>query len=648
MWGVIFSCALSLAICNLSSKIFRKLLVDLDPALQFGLSGLIGLGLLGTLTLFVGLIPGGFHWGFWAILCPILLIGILYPRKIRPLKFRVDLKPFELLALAVVSVGFLFALIGVLVPSTANDWDSIAYHMAVPKIYLALGEIHRIVYIHHSNFPSAIELLFVWTLRFGQSGAKMILWFFTFFGSCTVFGFARQRYGRAAAWWATLAFFSVPTVIWETGTAYIDVAHGLFGALGFAILASELERSHANQSKLEMSKVILGGILLGLSCGTKYTGLETSAIALLVLGICAIRLKQNLMLKPLLQCALVAFVVGGSWYVKNIVLVSNPVYPFAFETFGGKNWDEKRSLIYRQEQLSFGVGVSPQGKNWADLGHAILGLAYQPGRYVNPLETVGGGSPLGAVGIPFFAGLLIWGLIKRPNKFEAQVLGFSLISLILWFGLSQQSRYLTDLVPVAAILVGGAISTIVWGRVIAAVIILQSGYSLWLEKQVTVNPGLPVVLGQESDKDFLHQNLPFSDAATDINELPQTSKVALYDQVFGYYLDVPYFWANPPHCTIVPYSTLHSGRDYAQEMSKLGFTNIYVQFVDPSTDRDFAQAIGIAGYPTPLPPNLQQKWTSNWIQQWKPLLADAVERGDIVPVKSYPFGMLFKIISANR
>ncbi|MFX5562759.1 hypothetical protein ABTD73_20110, partial [Acinetobacter baumannii] len=86
----------------------------------------------------------------------------------------------------------------------------------------------------------------------------------------------------------------------------------------------------------------------------------------------------------------------------NVVNTGNPVFPFMYSRFGGKNWDAYNAEIYSNEQATFGVSreVPEPGKRSIDmpsqpskLGAAILGLAYQPGRYTNPNPLSGFGWP---------------------------------------------------------------------------------------------------------------------------------------------------------------------------------------------------------------------------------------------------------------
>ncbi len=639
MIGFLASVFCCLCACGLGLLVLKRWIGHLDPAAQVGISGLVGITGLGTITLFIGIVPDGLRWGKFPMIALVLLGFWSLMRQKDILKGTKGPQGSQLFWAGLIAFGSLFSLVGVLTPSVATDWDSIAYHMAVPKIYAIAGSIHRIVYIHHSNFPSAIELLFTWgILPFGQSWAKTILWMSSLYGTIALYGLVRRKYGPKAAWISAASFYTVPTVIWESGTAYIDVVHGLLGGLAVLLFMSALEDGdHA------LPNTILAGVLLGFACGTKYTGLVTVALALFVFGVAALVLKRKSWLKLCGLVALIAFLVGGCWYIKNIILQKNPVYPFAYETFGGKNWDERRAQIYHKEQLSFGVGVSTHGKHWQELGHALFGLAYQPGRYVNPMQTEGGGYPNGALGIGLFAGILFWCFIRKPQKLESGLLGFCGVTCLMWFGLSQQSRYLTDLLPIGAFLVGEAAVSGRLGNFVVTLLGLQGLYSLGMEKLTVVDPGLPVVLGKESRKTYLETDLPYYQAVEDMNAQPDKPRVALYDQVFGYYLNIPYFWANPPHCTVIPYDSMKSPQDYVAGLEKQGISLIYVQYVDPKHDRDFADALGITGSPHPLPADLSTKWSEDWVQKWKPLLVGSVLDHSVVPIKFYRFGALFQI-----
>src|SRR5579871_202451 len=230
--GAVVMLLVSTGLAGLGHFCFQRWTGALDPATRIGVSGLIGLGATGTATLFIGMIPGGAGFAWVFILLAALAGAILGRSLFGSLKGLTKPAGAEWLAVALLGLAMLFALIVLLAPSTAADWDSIAYHMALPKVYLATGQVARARFSSHSAFPEAIELLFLLPLKFGwQSGAKAILLSYSGFGAISLFGLARERYGRAAGWWAACAFAGTPVVLWESASAYVDAAHGLFAGL---------------------------------------------------------------------------------------------------------------------------------------------------------------------------------------------------------------------------------------------------------------------------------------------------------------------------------------------------------------------------------------------------------------------------------
>jgi hypothetical protein len=637
---------LSLLVCEgfggIGGKIVAKLRNDLDPAESIGLAGLFGLAILGWATLPLGLLPGGFHWGIWLVAAGALtgyaLLFKQYAKRLMELSAPMGA---EWLFVVALSLCALVALVGVLGPSDSNDWDSLAYHLAVPKLWLEAGRIEFVPSIHHSNFPLLVDNLYVWGLSWsGQSGAKGFAWAYAMFGGVALFGLARRKYGRAAGWWAVLAFASIPTVLWESGTAYVDVAHGLWAGFGVLYGAEFLSKPN------ERGALWLSALCLGFACASKYTGLQVLAavgLALLVGGVLAKRLGDGV--RNAATVGTVALALCSPWLIKNLIWTGNPVYPFFYEVFDGKNWDQDRADIYRNEQLTFGVGRTDSSRDWTKFPHAVLGLAYQPGRYVNPGQTQGLGMPTGALGFAVVAALLLWPLSGRLGRFEKAVLGTVVVCFILWFALSQQSRYGLNMGIPLAFLLGGAVAKIRAGPILAVAAACQAGYSLWLVKAFTVEPKLPVVMGSITERDYLMRAAPFHEPAQEINMLAAEGKVALYDEVFGFFLDVPYFWANPGHSTQIPYERLESGASYADEMAAQGFTHVYVSFgyKAPEDVRRWVSATGLDGSPIPYEGEERAELLGNFEQRWKVLVAEAVLSRRLAPVWATGKGVLFEL-----
>ncbi|HEY0867968.1 MAG TPA: glycosyltransferase family 39 protein [Fimbriimonas sp.] len=643
MFGVLATLLFSAGATGFGVALLRRWLEPLDPATRLGAAGMAGLGTLGLLTLPIGLIPGGLRWGVAVVLLPVLygfyVLFRLY-RDDRP-RLTVPKGPAALFPLAI-SVALFLSLVGVLAPSDTLDWDSLAYHLAVPKMWLQAGQIHFVSYIHHSNFPFTIDNLYIWGLWWGgQHGAKAFSLVFVVLGLLSLFGIARQRYGPLAGWWAALVFATIPAVVWLAGTAYIDVSNGLFAGLGILFAARLVEQPKENRFAW------LSAVCLGFAAGSKYTGLQTVVAVGLVVLLYALFAKTDRpkIVQPFL-IGLVALAIALPWYVKNVVNTGNPVYPFFYGVLGGRNWDEFSARIYTEEQKTFGVGIQ-QGSDPLQIGHAVLGLAYQPGRYINPNPTQGTGFPFGALGIVILAAGFYWCFSGRIRRFEGASLAVVGFSLLMWFVLSQQSRYIVALAVPLSVLAGGAIVKLKLGQALGGAAVLQAAFSLWLVNTLVTSAQMRPAFGAESREEYLAQRVGFFEPSKVVNIAAQNGKVALYDEVFGFFLDVPYFWANPGHTTELGYDRMENGNDLVAALERLGITHVYLNLgiysrEDPVVQR-WLSAMGLTGPAVPYEGREREEMSADLRNKWKVLLADAIAGGKLHRVETFRKSFLFAL-----
>ncbi len=579
---------------------------------RWGVSGLIGLGVAGTLVYFLGLADLKLAFGAVLVVLGIMsLVAIIAMRKEHRPTFE---KPNSLLLVALIPL--LISLVGVLTPSTALDWDSVAYHLAVPKIWLQEGHVTSVSYIHHSNFPAAVDGLFLIGLKLGgQAGAKAFVWWFTAFGTLAIYGVLGDRFGKKAGAISALIFASIPMVIWESGTAYIDVAHGLFAGFGFYFAALHIESRKREDA-------ILAGIMLGLAAGSKYTGLQSIGIAGFLMLIMGDR-------KLAAQAIGIAVAVSAPWYIKNWIVVGNPVYPFFSSVLGGKNWDAAAAAMYAEEQKTFGY------QGIANIGKSIFGLVGNPGHFTNPGQTTGGGFAFVSLGFALLATGAA-GIAKGlANKFDRSIALMIGIQLLAWTVLSQQSRYILALaIPLLAL---GA-RVIDWKptkHLIPAAAGLQLLASLYIYNSSIVTERLPVLSGGLTEQEFLEgfdtidgQRVSGKVATATLNKVtkddPAVKKIALLDEVFGFYLDKPYFWAGPGHTTEVTWAKMQSAQEMIDNFKQLGITHVYLnnQYV-PDLEK-WNQSL-IQPRSEPLAEDIRNKW--------RQLVGDAIYEGKLKPTR---------------
>jgi hypothetical protein len=474
----------------------------------------------------------------------------------------------------------------------------------------------------------------------------MVSWVYFAYALLAVFGLTRSRYGASAAWWSTVAFATMPAAMWLSGTAYIDVANGAFAGLGlaFAVLAVTED---------DRDLTVLAGLLLGFAAGSKYTGLQTIAVSALIILI----LSRGKAVRTAALVTGLAVAVAAPWYVRNVVNTGNPVYPFFYSVLGGKNWSTYNSQIYSHEQQTFGAGRAMADAEHPDyvsnpleparFGHAVLGLAYQPGRYINPGQTTGQGLPIGALGATALLAALAWLASGRAKRFEGGILGAVGLSFGLWFFLSEQSRYIIALVFPLTVLFGGAVVRLALGKVLAAVQVGQSLLALYVLNFLLVTDQIQVVTGRITAEDFRTARIGFYRAAQRLNAIvPKTGRVVLYDEVFGYLLDVPYFWGNPGHTTELGYDAMTTGDDLVASFSRLGITHVCFSLASTAKeDRpELAAALGLNGPAVPLTPATQSKLMADPGSKWRALLTDAVLKGKLRLLEGAGAHVIFEVV----
>lgn len=478
-------------------------------------------------------------------------------------------------------VAAALALVSVFRPVDGLDWDSLSYHLAAPKIFLREGRIPFIAYDSHTHFPFTLEMLFTWMLPFsGAAGAKSVHWAFgVLTGLALVAWTPRLRAGAVpgwSGWMAACMFVSMPLVLWEMGTAYIDLGTAFFQLLALAALL-EGRQSGDRSNTFDPRSALLAGVLSGLALGTKYTALlQFGLLGLLTVWSAVTSGAGSVGWAAVALLGLGGVLVGSPWYVKNWLWVHNPVHPFFFSLFPNSfSWTRHAEQAYQTEQRSFGLGRGP-----ADLLQVFWNLGLH-GRafYINQRTLAG--DKLGSLGV-HWAGLLpLLPWSRGLSRAELWILLYVGASMAAWFAMSQQTRYLTPVfAPLAACLALG-VGALPAGLIRRAALAF-SGAALVVNLQMHLPLAMsaaPVLLGQVSEAEYLNQSLPgLYEASQYVNTLPEESRIALYQETRGYYFDRRYFWANPLQHDLIPYDKLADGAALAGVLRQFGITHVLINY----------------------------------------------------------------------
>ena len=176
--------------------------------------------------------------------------------------------------------------------------------------------------------------------------------------------------------------------------------------------------------------------------GTKYLGI----LIPIVLGF--LLLKEQATRKQIPKLAGWTFLVGGFWYMKNLVLMHNPVYPFLYSLFRSSRWwSADRAVAYQSEQQSFGYQHS-----LVNLLQFPLQLMTHPDKYANPGDLTSSVLVGGLV-----IGLFIAGLTLRKRDEAVSSISFvGSVLMLIWFFNAQIGRYLISVAPLLCVPAGVA------------------------------------------------------------------------------------------------------------------------------------------------------------------------------------------------
>ncbi|MFO8080968.1 MAG: glycosyltransferase family 39 protein [Armatimonadota bacterium] len=617
MPGVAIYLAVTLTAFMLGTCILRLVRLSPDDDAQRGLAALVaGHVLLALLILGLGLL-GYLQW--WA-LAQVLLLAVLAGLRVLDdaarscaemlgrLRWELTRSPLRVIHWVIIVVIAL-QLVAALAPPLPTDYDGLAEHLAMAKQWSRDGRIHPLWYDHHSQFPATMQMFYTLAHVFEVPGAaKLFHWGFGVIAIGAAVLIGRRLAAPAAGSWAGLVLATTPGFAWLMGVGYVDlatIACGLLALLFFLRWANERDDW----------QLWLSAVMAGAGAGTKMQGLALMGL----LAVAAIIMLRGRWLRGVGKAAAyvgIALIICGPWYVKSYVWTGNPVYPFAYEIFGGKMWSQQRADGYRYDQRNYGKGdLPPRGEfeQMDPLERAFAGprrplnmllaafnLTFDPAKFTVPLSTLGVWAT-DSIGPLWLALLPLLLLFRRPPSVSRMM--WLLLPLWLWWLWSMQlTRYLLPSLALVAPAAGWAVVEAERHSKLLNTIV-RSALAVWTVialglMLVYVLPQAPAAFGQVDEHDYLAQTSLYAAASAINRTAPASAKVALYAEPRGYYLDRDYLWAEPGHSALIHYERVESAEDLVGEWQRLGVTHVMINLalfpdLHDSEDR-LARTIGDA------------------------------------------------------
>ena len=215
-------------------------------------------------------------------------------------------------------------------------YDTLEYHLQVPKEYLAAGRITYLPHNVYANFPANVEMLYLLAMRvlgdMRDIGVTANL-IHTTFGALTVF--AAWAIGRdrspLAGIVAGVVTATVGWFVYFAGLAYVENAMLFFGLTALGVLLRTAPRASARAIRMRASAV--AGLLAGFACGCKYTAVPLIAAPLALAALVVANGSVGRRLGTTVVFGLAALASFAPWLIKGAAMTGNPVFPLANRVF---------------------------------------------------------------------------------------------------------------------------------------------------------------------------------------------------------------------------------------------------------------------------------------------------------------------------
>jgi hypothetical protein len=527
-------------------RIARRAGMPFDGSLA-GLPGALGLGLTST-AIFASGLAGRLSLGIGLALAAAALAGLPEAgRLVKPAMTRWPRPGGPPLWTAILLAPMSFCLFHALVNAAAPPvgWDALAYHLAIPRLYLDADAVRGLPWLMHSHWPHLMETLYAVPLALGRENGAALIHALICAGLVTTVFLAGKEEGGPVAGWSAAALLAAQPVFLEVASEpHSD------GALSFFHLLACLALWRWSKTD-ERGLLAAAGICSGLAAACKLTGLALGA-----------SLVGWLLLDARRRAGAAGFISWAAlpvapWYLKTWAIAGNPVWPFFSSVLGGA-W-EPRLVADGLVRTSL----------WRFPRDLPLLTRYGPQYLLLP--AAGAAAAAGNAGLPprlkflFFVTAPLAAVSARYHE--------------AW-------RYLIPLAPAVALACGWwcaeACRRPGWRRVLACSAV---AFGLWPALGLTQNNELFAVLalrsaarpGVPAREVYRGRQVPIADFYRKAAPLvPPGGKVLLFREIRGYHLRADYQFGDPVNQTQIIYDRLPSPEALRSELERQGLTFVLI------------------------------------------------------------------------
>ena len=407
----VFDIALAAAVLAICACVGRMALARcehfFDQAVESLLFALaVGTGIVASAILILGLVGRLGPWLLGLLLSACLLIS----RREVPKLAGVLRRSFDEVKNNTQAMDrFIFGAVVVFILAQALlppwDWDSLVYHLEIPKLYLAKGQIYPILDNMRASYVQLANMLYLPLLAFGSaSGPAVLSAFFTAALGLTVFAFSRRFLNAFCAGKGLSLLWGSPVLIVLAITPRVDMAMAFYLFLCQYALLRVLFEEQARALWLPAA------VLLGCAVGVKLSA-AAYAIALSPLILWTAYKRQRAVVpaaKSVFLFGCVSLLAYSPWLLKNCLVTPFPLAPFPYPHQAKEYMEPWLAACYAAARQSLPDHIADITSLIPITSHNLLYLFYAP-EHIWPHDLMSA-RPLNGLclGVP-----LLWALFFR-------------------------------------------------------------------------------------------------------------------------------------------------------------------------------------------------------------------------------------------
>ena len=455
--------------------------------------------------------------------------------------------------------------------------DQTKYHLVYPRLFAAAGGFVATPWSFWGYMQYLVNMLFTaaFVLR-GDVLARLINVGFGVLATGAVFSLGRRCFGRTVGLWAALLFFTMPFTATLMIRAWTEFAVALYVLT--AMIGVLAWRETGTRSWLA-----LAAVMGGFAAGTKLMGvLAPALLGVVVLATAVARGGVREAVRATVGFGLVAMIVASPCYLRNAAATGNPIFPFGYGVFGGRNWSAEAArglddyyAAYRQTHA--------QKRGGGAYGSWLETLRFPWDATMAPyaFEKVGRFAfDVGPFILAFFPAVIL--LRRDPRTWILAGVGLT-YAVIVVFGMWAHPRYIHPTLPLflvvavqAAWMLGTTPATrVAVTAVLAATALLQAATAFRVVAPL-VPDSLRVATGRMSEDGFLRRyerRYPLWELVN--REVPATGNVLILGMIpHPYHVIRPFTLASPLEQGAIDYRHLETVDDLTAALAPFGVTHV--------------------------------------------------------------------------